>query len=436
MLLQMQGSRSRGAAPALVLAMVVLAGCDGGAATTQSPTQNPASVPAAITQAKADNTPVSPQIVTADNEFGWSVLQALQAKRGPVNLFISPLSLSMALQVVYFGAAGTTQDAMAQTLQLGSWTKQQVNDANAALQASFIDADPQVQLQIANSLWIHQSQSAVLPAFTQMDQDYYGATIGDLAGAPQNVNAWVAQQTDGLIPAVLPPEPTDYSKVTAIIVNAVYFKGQWTTAFDPKGTQAAPFTLSDGTTVSVSMMNQTATFAYFRGADFQMVRLPYGQGRMSMLIVLPDAGQQLTDFLSHLTLTALDTSISQMQSDSGAVALPKFDISSSNQMGPTLTGLGMGVALTCPDPIRSALTADFSDLTPDPVCVDSVLHDARIQVDETGTVAAAVTTVPIGITTVQGPEFSIVLDHPFLYAIRDDSTGELLFIGTLLNPST
>ena len=434
MLLQIQEWRSWGAARGLVLAMAVLAGCDGGASTTPSPSLNSALVPAAVAQAKADNQPVSPQIVTSDNEFGLSVLQALQATQGPVNLFISPLSLSMALQVVYFGASGTTQDAMAQTLQLGSSTKQQVNDANAALQASLIDADPQVQLKIANSLWIHQSQSAVLPAFTQMDQDYYGATVGDLAGAPDNVNAWVAQQTDGLIPTILPPG--DYSQSTAIIANAVYFKGQWTTAFDPNGTAAAPFTLSDGTTVSVSMMNQTATFAYFRGADFQMVRLPYGHGRMSMLIVLPDAGQQLTDFLGRLTLTALDTSIGQMQSEYGAVALPKFEIASNNQMAPALTGLGMGVAFKCPDPIGSALTADFSALTPDPVCLQGVFHNAQIQVDETGTVAAAATAVPVGITAVEAPEFTIVMDHPFVYAIRDDDTGELLFIGTLMNPST
>ena len=433
MVSQIQEWRSWGAARGLVLAMMVLAGCDGGASTTQSPTQNSTLMPAAVAQAKADNTPVSPQIVTSDNEFGLSVLQALQSTQGHVNLFISPLSLSMALQVVYFGASGTTQDAMAQTLQLGSSTKQQVNDGNAALQASLIDADPQVQLQIANSLWIHQSQDAVLPAFTQMDQNYYGATVGDLAGAPDNVNAWVAQQTDGLIPTILPPG--NYSQSTAIIVNAVYFKGQWAAAFDPNGTVAAPFTLSDGTTVSVSMMNQTATFAYFRGSDFQMVRLPYGQGRMSMLIVLPDAGQQLTDFLAGLTLTALDTSIGQMQSEYGAVALPKFEIASNNQMAPTLTGLGMGVAFKCPDPIRSALTADFSALTPAPVCLQGVFHNAWIQVDETGTVAAAATAAPVGITAVEAPEFTITLDHPFLYAIRDDDTGELLFIGTLMDPS-
>lgn len=426
MLRQTQERMSSRAASALVLVMVALAGCDGSGSTAQDPTQKTNSVPTAVATAKAANTSVSPQIVTADNAFGLSILQALQAQAGPVNQFISPLSLSMALQIAYAGASGTTQDAMAQTLQLGSYTTQQVNDANAALQASLIDADPQVQLTIANSLWIHQSQNAVLPAFIQMDQDYYGATIGDLAGAPADVNAWAAQQTNGLITSILPPG--NYSRMTALIANAIYFKGQWTSRFDPNATVSAPFVLSDGTTVSVNMMAQTATVAYLHGTDFQMVRLPYGNGRMSMLIVLPDAGEALTDFLPRLTLDALNASIGQMQKEYGAVALPKFTVTYSNEMVPTLKALGMAVALECPG-------ANFSALTTVPVCIDSVLHAARIEVDETGTVAAAVTTVGTIITAVQAPQFNLTLDHPFLYAIRDDETGELLFIGTLLDPT-
>src|SRR5882724_10605096 len=110
---------------------------------------------------------------------------------------------------------------MTQTLQLGPLTKQQMNEANAALQAALIGADPQVELKIANSLWVHLNRAAVLPSFTQMDQDYYGAMIGDLAGAPDNVNAWAADQTNGLITDILSPD--DYSTVTAVIANAVYF---------------------------------------------------------------------------------------------------------------------------------------------------------------------------------------------------------------------
>ena len=131
----------------LLLSVLVLAGCDGSVSTADGPAPKPAAtLPTAVASAKATNAAVSPGIITADNQFGVTILQALQAKQGAVNEFVSPLSLSMALQIAYLGASGTTQDAMSQTLQLGSLTKQQVNDANAALQASLLDVDPQVQL--------------------------------------------------------------------------------------------------------------------------------------------------------------------------------------------------------------------------------------------------------------------------------------------------
>jgi serpin B len=174
----------------------------------------------------------------------------------------------------------------------------------------------------------------------------------------------VHSQTNGLIPSILPPG--DYSGMTALIANAIYFKGQWTSSFDPSATVAAPFVLSDGTTVSVNMMAQTATFAYLHGSDFQMVRLPYGNGRMSMLIVLPDAGEALTDFVGRMTADALNASISQMQKQYGAVSLPKFTVTYSNEMVPILKALGMAVAFECPAAGPTAVTADFSALTTNP----------------------------------------------------------------------
>jgi len=126
--------------------------------------------------------------------------------------------------IVYNGAAGTTQQAIAQTLQLGSLSApSQLNNANAALQASLISADPKVQLTVANSLWMHLSDNSVLPSFTQTDETYNGATVGDLSGAPANVNAWVSNETNGLITQILPNEPPDYySMIKAIIANTIY----------------------------------------------------------------------------------------------------------------------------------------------------------------------------------------------------------------------
>jgi serpin B len=417
---------------ALLAAATVLTGCDGSSAGPDS-VQNPASVPAAIAKARADKTAVNPAIVLADNTLGLHALETLQSRYSSMNVAVSPLSLSLALQILYNGAAGDTQAAMAETLQLGTLTPQQINEANAALQAALIGADPQVELKIANSLWLHLNQAAVLPAFTQMDQNYYGATIGDLAGAPDDVNAWAANETSGLIPNIL--QPGDYSVVTAIIANAVYFKGQWTAAFNPDSTRSAPFTLSDGTSTSAQMMRQLGAFAYLRGADFQMVRLPYGHGRLSMLILLPDPGNSPGTLLTHLTAAELDTLVGQMQDEYGSVALPKFVAQFNSDMVPVLKALGMGVAFNCPGLPGAGPPADFSALTSQRVCVTGVAHDTWVQVDEMGTVAAAVTTITVGVTTARQMQFDMTMDHPFLYAIRDDDTGVLLFIGTLLDPS-
>jgi serine protease inhibitor len=433
MLLQKRDWRILSIAGALWVAAATLAGCGGSTAGPDNPAKSPAAVlPAAVAKAKADNTEVSPSIVVADNTFGLSALRTLQAQNSSRSIAISPLSLSLALQVLYNGAAGDTQAAMTQTLQLGALTKQQMNDANAALQAALSSADPQVELKIANSLWLHLDHTTVVPSFTEMDQNYYGAMIGDLAGAPDNVNAWVASETNGLIPQVLPQD--DYSRVPAVIANAVYFKGRWTSTFDPNSTRSAPFTLNDGTSTSVHMMHQSSTFAYLRGPDFQMVRLPYGQGRMSMLILLPDPGNSLGTFLDHLTADGLDTSVDQMQVSYGSVALPRFTGQSNSNMRPVLDALGMGIAFNCPEVLATGPSADFSALTSEQVCVTRVAHNAWVEVDEIGTVAAAATTITIGTTSIPQQQFAMTVDHPFLYAIRDDDTGALLFIGTMLDP--
>jgi serpin B len=417
----------------LLVMATALSGCSGNGAASDTPVKSPAALPAAVAKAKAENAAVDPALVAADNTFGLGALQALQSQHSSLNIAISPLSLSLALQILYNGAAGNTQQSMAQTLQLGTLTTQQINDANAALQATLTAADPQVELNIANSLWLHLNDATVLPAFTTMDQNFYGAMIGDLAAAPDNVNTWVADATNGLIPTIVPSG--DYSRVTAVIANAVYFKGQWTTPFDTNSTQPASFTRSDGTSSSAHMMHQTGTFAYFHGTGFQMVSLPYGQGRLSMLVLLPDPGISPGTLLANMSAAALAATVAQMQDSYGSVALPKFTAQSNSDLGQVLKALGMGVAFNCPGLLGEGPLADFSALTSAHVCVTSVAHNAWVQVDELGTVAAAATTITVGTTAARQLQFTMNMDHPFLYAIRDDSTGALLFVGTLQDPA-
>jgi serine protease inhibitor len=414
---------------ALLAAGALLMGCEGSVSYNQA--QNPPvgtssgnSVPTAVEQAQKIDAPVDPAIVVADNAFGLSLFNTLLPGSGGKNIAISPLSVALALQVLYNGAAGATQQSMTQTLELGTLSDQALNTDNAALQASLINPDPEVELSIANSLWVDQTASPVSQAFTQTDETYYGATLGNLAGAPANVNAWVDSETHGLIPELLPPGVYH----DAIIANVLYFKGQWSTSFDPDNTTAAPFTLSDGSQTSTEMMHQTGSYAYaagtLHGSNFQALRMPYGQGRLGMLIILPDAGDNLTGFIAALTIDELNGLITQLSPSTVTVALPRFTASYENSLSGALASMGMGVAF--------GLSADFSALTPG-FLVGVVEHKTVVEVDETGTVAAAAT----GITgpTVATQQYTMTMDHPFFYAIQDQRTGELLFIGVLMDPS-
>ena len=387
---------------------------------TPPPGGSGVSTPAMVLQAKQDNTPVDPAIVTADNTFGLNLLNTLVPLNAGNNTAISPVSVAMTLQIAYNGAVGPTQTTMAQTLQLGAMSVQQLNTDNAVQLGALLDPDPQVDLTIANSLWVPLSTNLVSPAFITADQTYYGAEIGDVAGAPANVNAWVSAQTDGLITDLLPPG--DY---VTVLANTVYFKGQWTSGFSPAQTVSAPFTLTDGTQVSVPMMQQSNTFPYFQGTNFQAVNLPYGSGRLSMLIVLPDAGVDPGTFVAAMTPAAIESWVSQMVGSVVNLELPRFTTAYSTSLEAPLMTLGMGDAFVPEEGGFPGIYPSFS--------ISVAEHKTYVQVDETGTVAAAATGV--GSTAVAQATVNLQLSRPFFYAIRDNQTGELLFIGLLMNPN-
>ena len=422
---------------ALATLVAALGGCGGdattGAAGGNSTTSSPVSgtaTPTAVVEAQKANTPVDPAIATADNTFGLNLLNTLIPDSGGGNVAISPLSVALALQIIYNGAAGTTQTDMAQTLQLGSLSTADLNSDNAALEAALLDPDAHVQLTIANSLWMHLSANPVSTSFVDADQTYYGATIGDLSGAPANVNAWVSSETQGLIKELFPgANAAFYDTLIAVIANAVYFKGEWSSAFDPTLTAAAPFTLSDGTQVSAELMNQSAMFDYFQGSlqgtTFQAVRLPYGSGRLNMLIVLPEAGASLDTFVANLTPSVLNGWSSQFMNLYGNLALPRFDATYGQALDGALGALGMGAAF-CP-------AGSLTGISPK-ACLAKVEHQTVIEVDETGTVAAGTTGGGVAISALPSPQFTMTMNHAFFYAIQDSTTGVLLFIGVLMNP--
>jgi serine protease inhibitor len=274
-------------------------------------------------------------------------------------------------------------------------------------------------------LWSHLSNNPIAPAFTTMDENYYGATVGDLAQAPAAVNSWITNATGGLITSFADKPASYYSGLTALLLNAVYFKGQWTQEFDPTKTTASPFTLPDGSQVTAQLMHQSSSYSYVAGPNFQMARLPYGQGHMSLLVVLPNSGVSLAQLVAGLSIDQLSTAIGQFRSSPGNIAVPKFTINFAASLVAPLTSLGMGGAF-CP-------SGNFSGLATG-TCLSDVTQQTIVEVDETGTTAASVTGVGPVLTSVHQP-FTMTCDRAFLYAIRDDDTGLLLFIGALANPA-
>lgn len=420
----------RASVAAILTGTLLASGCGGGSGASigdsdKSTTPSPV-VGTAVEQALQNGTAVPPQIVAADNAFGLALLADLN-KGATSNVAISPTSIALALQMVYNGAEGSTEQGMSQALQLQGLGALAVDRDDAALQAALISPDPQVQLTMANSLWMHLSENPVLPSFVSSNGTYYAAEIGDLSGAPADVNAWVASETNGLITQILPPG--NYSDVAAVLANAIYFKGEWTTAFNPDLTTAMPFTLADGTQVSSPMMNRTGSFPYLAGSNFQAVELPYGEtGRLSMLIILPAAGVDLGGFVANMTNEELSTWIADLEPANVGLGLPRFTVNYAGSLVDALTSLGMGVAF-------NPTTADFAGLASGAgVHISDVEHDAVVQVDESGTVAAAASTVTVGTTAVSAP-IDMTMNRPFFYAIVDGKTGALLFIGTLINPT-
>jgi serine protease inhibitor len=398
-----------------------LCGCGSGGSSPAG-----SSLPRAVADAKRNATPVDANLVASNNSFGFSLFRQLTQTDPGKNVFLSPTSIALALEIVYNGAGGDTQQAMAQTLQLQGVSITDLNNANAALQASLDSPDPQVQLIVANSLWLHQDRNQVKQTFIQTNQDFYGSEIGDLAGVPDNVNAWVSGKTNGKITDLLPKD--DYSNTVAIIVNAIYFKGAWAQKFDAANTADGPFTLADGTQKSCRLMHQTHTFGYFQGDHFQALRLPYGQNRLSMMVFLPDAGTSLSAFLANLTPQNWNTWMGSFHDASVDLALPRFKSVYGAPLNAPLTALGMGIAF---DPNGRA---NFEGIAQN-AYITKVQHKTFVEVTEEGTEAAAATSVGVGVTSVMVP-VSFTVDHPFFCAIRDDKTGVILFLGSILDPTT
>jgi serine protease inhibitor len=382
-----------------------------------------------ITELPRELTLAEAKLITADNAFAFKLFREV-ATQAPddANVFISPLSVGMALGMAYNGAAGTTREAMQSTLELQGMTLPEVNEAYQSLIALLQGLDPTVEFLLANSVWYRQ-EITVAAAFLDNMERYFGAEVRSLDfSAPDAagiINGWVRDNTRGRITEIV-AAPIDPFTVM-FLINAVYFKGSWTYQFDRDRTHDAPFTRIDGSQRSVPLMShgEEVPVRVYWGSGFSVVDLPYGGGAYAMTIVLPEDPAAAVPLSRTLTQNEWDSWIAAMDSTSLWVSLPKWTLEAEYTLNEVLQALGMDIAFAPGE-------ADFSNMIPDyEAFISRVKHKTFIQVDEEGTEAAAVTSVEVGVTSAPP---SITVDRPFVYAIRERLSGTILFIGKMADP--
>jgi serpin B len=379
------------------------------------------------------------ELVAGNNAFALDLYRDLGDDADKDNLLYSPYSISQALAMTYAGARSTTAQQMSETLHF-TLPQERLHPAfNALDQALTTRAQQQeedqegtrFQLNIANALWGQQGYS-FLSEYLDILARHYGAGLQlmDFRAAPeqarQDINAWVSEQTEEKIQDLLPPGAVD-TLTRLVLTNAIYFNASWKYPFKEDATQDAPFFLLSGAEISVPTMRQVETLGYAAGENYEVIELPYAGDTMSMLILLPDAGT-FAAFEAALDLSRLNTLVEAVASERIALTLPKFSFDARFQLSNTLAEMGMPAAF-------SPQEADFSGMAGNrDLYIQDILHKAFIAVDEAGTEAAAATGVVIGVTSAPADPREVTVDHPFIFIIRDNTSGALLFVGRVTNP--
>ncbi len=370
-------------------------------------------------------------IVTSDNAFGLRLFRRLGEAENGKNLFISPLSVSMALGMTLNGADGATRDSMAHALELAGLTEDQINGSYRTLIDLLTSIDPKVDVRIANSVWARSGVS-VDTGFAGRLGRFFSAPVTSLdmasPAASPRINRWVSDATGGRIPSIVPDQiPGD---LVMYLIDAIYFKGSWSRRFDPKLTTDGEFKLRDGSVTSVKMMRgETAKLSVASGDRYQIVDLPYGDGQYSMTIILPRPGVDVDALIAGLDASTWSAWLASLRESETMISMPRFKLTYESSLNDVLMGMGMAVAFTT--------DADFTRMSRDypkgALFIGEVRHKTFVEVNEEGTEAAAATSV--GMVETSAPE-PIVVNRPFICAIRERHSGAILFIGRILDPTS
>jgi serpin B len=377
-------------------------------------------------------TKASLRVIQGNMGFAVNLYRELRKEEG--NLFFSPHSISTALAMTYAGARGNTARQMAETLQF-PLDQAQLHPAFAALQARFqaVQDKGDVRLNVANALWPQQGYP-LLEEYLALTKEYYGVRIKavdyarDAEAARSWINAWVEEQTENKIRDLI-PQGVLTVLTRLVLVNAIYFKGNWASQFDPDLTQEAPFWVTPDRTVPVPMMAQKGEFGYAEWDGLQILELPYVGDELSMIVLLPREVDGLASLEAALSRETLERWITNLQEREVQVFLPRFKMTAQFLLNRALTNLGMVDAF-------DEDKADFSgmDGLEAWLYIAAALHKAFVEVTEEGTEAAAATAVVMGVRSLPLPPPTFRADRPFLFMIRENRTGSILFLGRMVNP--
>ncbi len=376
-------------------------------------------------------TAVESEMIAAANSFGTNLLKEVNKSFGGENVFLSPLSASMALGMAMNGAEGTTFEEMRSSLGFGPRSYEELNSSYKSLIALLRELDPKVEFKIANAVYYDLADmgAAVEPTFLNESREYFDAEVKGLdfrrAEAVDTVNDWASRNTNGKIPRVL---DTIESQIVMLLMNAIYFKGDWRAAFKTTQTVDDVFHAPGGD-ITVRMMNRNGGFRQGRLANATVAELPYGGDAFVMTILLPDEGVNLDAFIAGLSAGTWSGAVNELRDSEVDLALPKFKLAWEDMLNDELKALGMRQAFV-PD---GAQFTRISRSMGEHLYIDFVKQKAFVDVNEVGTEAAAVTVVGIGVTSAPTP---VRIDRPFVFAIRERLSGTVLFLGKIVRPET
>jgi serine protease inhibitor len=372
----------------------------------------------------------SAQLVEADNAFGLELFREIRSANKEDNLMISPLSVSVALAMAYNGAGGDTKAEMEKVLLLKGLSVNEINHSYNLLISALQSLDEKVVFEIANALF-YKKDFTVDPGFISALEENYDAEVEGLDfGAPQaveTINNWVAGKTRDKIEKIIERlNPLD----RLVLLNAIYFYGTWTNEFDKKGTHELSFQKADGSFIEVPMMNKLEKLPYTANSLFKAIQMPYGSGQYNMVVMLPVGNNKSDDVIRQLSGDNWKNWMQAFeQTDRVDITMPRFKYAFEIQLKEVLQAMGMEKAFM-------PYVADFSGISGEDLYISQAIHKSYIDVNETGTEAAAVTGLVFSVTSAgdEPPTVPFYVNRPFVFAITENSTGAILFIGEVRNP--